>query len=218
MRRHILRLLVMLAASPAAATAADPLKVERGPAEEPAYRGEPKYCLLAFGPEAKARVWAVRDDNALYVDLNGNGDLTEKGERFEFPVRCELADRDGKAKVTLEVKPQSDGRTLECQVALLGRYIQYARLKPADRAKSAPVYHFLGPLRIQLRTKELTRGAKAAQLEAAVGTPQPDGSWVFVSHEEGVPDKVHPLAEVEFPGKRLGDPPVKVRVPLTHRC
>src|SRR5215217_2823539 len=78
----ILRLLLALAAgSPGAA--ADPPKVERGPAKEPAYRGKPKYCLLAFGPQAKARVWLVLDGDTLYVDRNGNGDLTEEGERVE---------------------------------------------------------------------------------------------------------------------------------------
>src|SRR5262249_48598669 len=39
--------------------------------------------LLVFGPEAKTRVWLVLDGETLYVDKNGNGDLTEAGERIE---------------------------------------------------------------------------------------------------------------------------------------
>ena len=42
----------------------------------------PQYCLLAFGPEAKVRVWLVVDGDVLYVDRNGNGDLTEPGKRI----------------------------------------------------------------------------------------------------------------------------------------
>src|ERR1700752_1325956 len=59
-------------------------QVERAVAKEPAYQsGAPRYCLLAFGREAKFRVWLVQDGDALYVDRNGNGDLTEPGERIE---------------------------------------------------------------------------------------------------------------------------------------
>jgi hypothetical protein len=38
-----------------------------------------------FGPEAKTRVWLVLDGDVLYVDRNGNGDLTEDGERVPLP-------------------------------------------------------------------------------------------------------------------------------------
>jgi hypothetical protein len=66
--------------SPARAT--DLAKARRPPTREPAYRTKaPKYCLLAFGPEAKSRVWLVLDGDTLYVDRNGNGDLTEKGKK-----------------------------------------------------------------------------------------------------------------------------------------
>jgi hypothetical protein len=61
--------------------AADLTRVDRKIAREPAYRSKPRYCLLVFGPEAKTRVWLVQDGGTLYVDRNGNGDLTEAGER-----------------------------------------------------------------------------------------------------------------------------------------
>jgi hypothetical protein len=74
---------VILAGFVAPAAAADLSKVERTIAKEPAYQTKsPKYCLLAFGPEAKHRVWMVWDGDALYVDRNGNGDLTDPGEKF----------------------------------------------------------------------------------------------------------------------------------------
>jgi len=72
-------------ASPAAAV--DLTKTERRIGKEPTYQTKsPRYCLLVFGPEAKARVWLVLDGDTLYVDRNGNGDLTEEGERVALPA------------------------------------------------------------------------------------------------------------------------------------
>src|SRR5262249_1027782 len=64
------------------ARGADLTKIDRAIAKEPAYQSKPKYCLLVFGPEAKTRGWLVLDGDTRFVDRNGNGDLTEKGERF----------------------------------------------------------------------------------------------------------------------------------------
>jgi hypothetical protein len=57
-------------------------KIERLIKKEPAYKSTPRYCLLVFGPEADKRVWLVLDGDVLYIDRNGNGDLTEAGERL----------------------------------------------------------------------------------------------------------------------------------------
>jgi hypothetical protein len=63
-------------------TAADLSKIDRTIAKEPAYATKaPRYCLLVFGPDARGRVWLVQDGDALYADHNGNGDLTEAGEK-----------------------------------------------------------------------------------------------------------------------------------------
>jgi WD40 repeat protein len=70
--------------------AADPLAFEKSIGKQPAYRTEtPQYGLLAFGPEGKGRVWVVLDGDTLYVDRNGNGDLTDPGEKVAAkpPVR-----------------------------------------------------------------------------------------------------------------------------------
>jgi hypothetical protein len=55
---------------------ADLSKIDRTIKKEPAYQAKPKYCLLAFGPDAKHRIWLVLDRFTLYIDRNGNGDLT----------------------------------------------------------------------------------------------------------------------------------------------
>ena len=78
------RVSILLAAAWLAAGPADagPPKIDRTPSKEPAYRSKaPKYGLLVFGPEGKDRVWLVLDGDTLYVDRNGNGDLTEAGEK-----------------------------------------------------------------------------------------------------------------------------------------
>jgi hypothetical protein len=74
--------LLVVGSTAVTACGADFTKIDRTIAKEPAYQSKPKYCLLVFGPEAKTRVWLVLDGDTLYADRNGNGDLTEKGERF----------------------------------------------------------------------------------------------------------------------------------------
>jgi hypothetical protein len=73
----------LLALGGASAPAADLSTVERRIGKEPAYHSKaPRYCLLVFGPEKKTRVWLVQDGDTLYVDRNGNGDLTDEGEKL----------------------------------------------------------------------------------------------------------------------------------------
>jgi hypothetical protein len=79
MSRVALLLAGCLVAGPAAAGAP---KIDRTLVKEPAYRTKaPRYGLLLFGPGGKDRVWLVHDGDTLYVDRNGNGDLTEPGEK-----------------------------------------------------------------------------------------------------------------------------------------
>lgn len=73
-------LLGLLALVPLPIQASGLAEVERTIRKEPSYEGKPRYCLLVFGTEAQARVWLVRAGDRLYVDKNGNGDLTEAGE------------------------------------------------------------------------------------------------------------------------------------------
>jgi hypothetical protein len=68
------------------AGAVDLSKIDRTIKKEPAYQSQPKYCLLVVGPEAKHRVWLVLDGDTLYVDKNGNGDLTERAKRIKLPA------------------------------------------------------------------------------------------------------------------------------------
>jgi hypothetical protein len=83
MRTHTLLVAAVLLLAPLA-QAADLAKIERKIAKEPAYQTKtPKYCLLVFGLDAKTRVWLVQDGDTLYVDRNGNGDLTGDGKHVK---------------------------------------------------------------------------------------------------------------------------------------
>jgi RNA polymerase sigma factor (sigma-70 family) len=69
----------------------DLTKIDRTLVKEPRYRNQPYYALLAIGPEAKQRVWLVVDGDVVYVDRNGNGDLTEANERVSRTKKIEVA-------------------------------------------------------------------------------------------------------------------------------
>jgi len=161
---------VVVGAVPAAA--ADLAKIDRTLVREPVYRFKPKYCLLVFGPEAKARVWLVLDGDVLYVDRNANGDLTEEGKRvvgksvnagserrstdglpdgLEFDAG-EITETDGKAwhRLTASVRRDNNGRW-EITKLSSSSAIEFVREQRtegsfplADRPQDAPFVHFDG--------------------------------------------------------------------------
>ena len=75
---------------PPAPSDPDLAKIERRIAKEPKYVAAPRYALFVLDEPADFRCWAVFDKSTpdapfydvLYFDRNGNGDLTEPGERF----------------------------------------------------------------------------------------------------------------------------------------
>jgi hypothetical protein len=174
------------------ALAVDLAKIDRTIRKEPAYQSKsPQYCLLVFGPKAETRVWLVLDlvskpweadgaKNALYVDRNGTGDLTEPGAR----VACTMCERQG-YRTSFSPKPymtyvpqfkvgaivERDGKTRHADLTLeVGSYVQDYRqcslslkvngtqmqsaggplLRFADRPQHAPIIHFNGPLTLRL--------------------------------------------------------------------
>ena len=69
----------------------DLTKIDRTIVKEPRYATQPYYALLAIGPQAQKRVWLVVDGETLYVDKNGDGDLTEANERIGKTKQIEVA-------------------------------------------------------------------------------------------------------------------------------
>ncbi len=242
--RYAFNVLACMAFSMELATAADLTKVDRSINKEPAYQSKsPRYCLLVIGPEAKTRIWLVLDGDVLYIDRNGNGDLTDKGERVEKQkgklsqfMAGDVLDADGKTKHTafMVMQAAEEGETVTFVAGMVsGKRMFMAgadslgTLQFADRPQDAPVIHFGGPLRMGLNGKfsesgkeELVRSDKGEELFAWVGTPGlGKGTFAALMHQVGgVPGDVHPVAEIEFPNKRATEPPFKAKFILKERC
>jgi len=84
--RGCLVLLIALWAN--AALSGDLTTLDRPISKEPRYERQPYYLLLVFGPQADRHAWLVLDGEVLYVDRNGNGDLTEADERVELDIEA----------------------------------------------------------------------------------------------------------------------------------
>jgi hypothetical protein len=81
--RWVVMVCAAVLAAAGRAEAVDYDKVERRLVKEPAYQTKnPRYALFLFGPEARLHVWVVLDGETLYVDRNGDGDLTAENERY----------------------------------------------------------------------------------------------------------------------------------------
>lgn len=242
MRQVVLTVVGLLMVAPVA-LATDYQKIDRNLVKEPAYKtGKPRYALLLFGREAKLRVWAVMDGTTLYLDRDGNGDLTGKGECFASRGKCKnitLADPDGKTKYVItsvggyEEKKPTPREALMVNVTIQGpiNYQQYCDVALADSAKKAGVAHFHGPLTAQPVTVSwkvppglaLTLGDKATDMRMMIGTlDEKAGCWTAVRSHVGeksaFPASVHPQVDIEWPGPKPGSAPIKQQVSLKQFC
>lgn len=226
-------------------TGFDYSKIDRTIKAEPVYQTKnPKYALLVFGREAKLRVWVVTDGEALYLDRNGDGDLTGKGERFAKFEDCkniEIADPDGKTRyVVTSISKYEESETalrVLADVEIRGplSYQQYSDAGLQGTPAKAPVSHFHGPLAmgpVTLGWKVPPKLAfktesKPFDFPGMVGTMDAEhGCWVVVrSHTvdrgkdvAAFPAGVFPVVDVEFPSKTPGGPAIKKRYPLDGFC
>jgi RNA polymerase sigma factor (sigma-70 family) len=152
--------------------AADPLpkvdlaKIDRTIRKEPAYHNKPRYCLLVLGQKAETRIWLVIDGETLFVDRNGNGNLTEEGKQLagkrpvspgilEFHVGP-FTEADGKTKhsdlIVYEYFARQYGHLVNTVAVMdvLGIRGQTTNGEDdcafADSPKDAPIIHINGPL------------------------------------------------------------------------
>ena len=229
--------LMVLTCGALPARAADLAKIDRTIAKEPAYKSKPKYCLLVFGLEAKARAWIVIDGTTLYVDRNCNGDLTGAGKQVDIRRWAQRDPfKEGIVRVDVGDITEPDGKTKHTGLRI-GRYVDmnvsiqvggqlrwYAYdLVFADQPKNAPILHFGGLLTFgferdkndQPRGIHLVRG-ESCKLEEGylIGTPGVGKNTFAYIKAQDLPDGVHAQAEIEFPGAKLGDKPLILKVPL----
>ena len=158
-RRLTLLAAMLLCVQSTTAHAVDLANITRSIEKEPAYdTPQPGYCLMVFGEQARTRVWLVVDGRRLYVDLNGNGDLTEKGESFKsggtgaygqlkssFKVKevREAGEDIVHKSLSFAVSSQDELQIVIRQPARGGSQAASPRL--GTTAKEAPIVHFNGP-------------------------------------------------------------------------
>lgn len=85
----VLAIALTAVAAAAEGRAIDYRKIDRPIGREPEYESdEPLFGLMLFGREAPLRVWIVLDGDTVYLDRNGDGDLTADDERFATLKDC----------------------------------------------------------------------------------------------------------------------------------
>jgi hypothetical protein len=178
---------LLAGSSAGTAPAADLARIDRSIDNEPVYESQAGYCLLVFGPDTATRVWLVRDGDVLYVDRNGNGDLTEPGEQFtgtrlpdvvRWPVGdIVAADETVYGDLVLEVSQDGTDTWIDVNVAGRGRQAagqdMFGRLVFGQCPEEAPVVHLGGPLQLLLDhfPVQTTPPRFYIPIIAVVGTP-----------------------------------------------
>jgi hypothetical protein len=209
---HTIHFLVALTAL--STPSADLSRIDRTIAKEPRYQHRPKYCLLVLGPRATTRVWLVVDGNTLYIDRNGNGDLTEKGESVGWPGSNSLAagrvtSPDGKSQHTISLRkfPASMRLTVRYegkQTWIIGDPDD-GPLVFADRPSEAPIVHVGGPLAVHL---SYYGTASAWALRVRVGTSGRSTNAIAGL----VLPNVTPVVEIAYPARQPGGKPIVQKV------
>jgi len=231
------------------ASAADLTKIDRIISKEPYYQTKsPKYCLLVFGSDAKYRVWLVLDGDTLYVDRNGNGDLTEPGKS----TKPESGNTDPASFKPITIFGP-DGKTEEKLDFALYGWFDYrvgkntTKVSPSisiwwkgrwfgawgdetgpctwgTRAQDAPILQIDGPLQmgfeIPAESAFQRKGDGQFELSVGVGTKGlGKGAFVHLSYaNNAIPVNVHPSALLEIPNKIPGGPPIRVQAVIKQRC
>lgn len=253
--RHTWLILFGLILCSLSVDAADLTKISRTIAKEPKYQSNPRYALLVFGPEAKFRMWLVFDGDVVYVDRNGNGDLTETGERLEpsgnatetamlrvtsyslpqikdpftgkkyGPLKIDRqalkkdfvpANKEERERVE---SIQKNGTPIRIRLGGGETISQLGHLFCAGEASKASILHFDGPLTFRLVDDvPLKRGEKATELRVELTTPGLGRDVYHAMSFEIAPKNLHPVAVIEFPGKKPGSPPIKESFTLKDRC
>jgi hypothetical protein len=171
---------------------AEPGPIKNTIRKEPAYQTKtPKYCLLVFGPEATDRVWLVHDGDTLYVDRNGNGDLTEPGKKVsaksdksqdpEFGHTFEAGDLSVGGKVhkglTVSFPPLS----------LYARNPSFADFSALQSALKANSNAETAVLRIDVQSARLKGGGIGGRLSYLAGFYDETGILQFASSPTDAP-------------------------------
>jgi len=217
--------------------------VKRTLLNEPKYSAKPRYALLVLGENGQAAVWLVEDGKTLYVDRNGNGDLTDDGPPleptdvrnwkdadgneagdFNFKLDGAITPPDGPRHTGLSLarwkydQPRTNGCGL--QISLDGKTPMYAGwFGPfwADTPADAPLFHFGGPLTPhKLRGKEFVLGKWNKLSLCFANDGRGEGAATRLSIE-ALPKDVMPEVTIDWP-VAAGSEPLRTTYHLDERC
>lgn len=193
------------------ARAVDLSQVDRQVAKEPKYQGQPGYCLLVFGPEAKKRIWLALDGDKLYVDRRGQGDLTgqqttlntSKMVTIDLPEVPDASNQPQTGRLTVR-RHASDG--VQLYFHLPGQPNQLAgtpsqSIPLASQPKDAPIVHFNGPLTFQAEATPDTRSPGQFIVGGRLGTPGLGKNTFCVVASRDLPPGLKLVVRAAFPAK-----------------
>jgi hypothetical protein len=189
----------------------DPPATNLSGARLPAYRTPTsQYCLLAFGPEARTRVWLIRDDDSVLLDQSGSvttyslppaADTTGWREC----VLSDICETDGTIHRDFRLIQTRDQVVLTLHSDAYGlRNIAWLidEIQLAHSPDQAPLVHFHGPLVVAPTI--VVRGPTTT-LFAHVGS-MGSGKGTFASITPSIAAQVlaRPVADLEFVGRAGG--------------
>ncbi len=220
------------------------MKLDRTIVREPKYEGSPRYALLVFGDRAEQLIWMVEDGRSLYVDRNGNKDLTDDGppiqpselrsfgrtesghQGFDFNYRLkEFGTADSFRHTEFDLrrwnydgKPQdSYGLSLNVDGSV-PMYSGWFNPFWAATPKEAPVFHFAGPLTPRiLRSKEFVVGQPLDRFSVHfnnIGLDKLDATRLSI---DSLPPEVIFKTEIDWP-VAAGSEPLRTTHTLNQRC
>jgi hypothetical protein len=202
---------------------------------EPVYQGAPKYCLLVFGKDARTRIWLVQDGTALYVDRQGNGDLTAPGNKMTVNPQSfaidRLVERDGTMHRNLQIYNTNINDTFSMELGDREERQQYVGIGKMERPswgsspENAPLIHFNGPMTLGRYGPIYTVPRMGAndnpdnrrfKLRLLLGTPGV-GKGTFASYNEACSENLGNIqADIVYASKGWFEPMVRQRIELEH--
>ncbi len=204
--------------------AADP---DRSIPAEPHYATPNQmYCLLVFGPEAKTRVWFVRDGESVYIHASPDGkapaEWRQVGPSADGPYKFGDVWADGGKVRYTELTYATGPLNRKIFVKVGGQWQEAGRDRGGKLAfgaspAKAPIIHFGGPLTLDLFfTQHPLSGGENDGVRAVVGTPGVGPGTFALFETDSSPPGAWPTAVVEYPGKDGGAPVVaKVRLAVS---
>ena len=216
-------------------------KIDRSIKKEPKYADTPRYVLLTIGTEAKFKVWVVLDGTTLYVDRNGNGDLTDAGESIPILLLPgvepnprnpaflvgELTDAAGRKHTDFHfgaIRLTTGSVVAKIAIRVDGKTHQTAGLTDlmlSDSPKDARVIHFdsrIVTVRPSVSMPSTADVNQEVDYRVQVGTPGiRDGSFASYGSEQ-LAEGVGPVAEFVFTPLNPKAEPKKLSLRLGDRC